>query len=322
MPRRLASLAAITTLALGVSCHLAHESRASETLDHPATVLGEHVTKLAVCPAPTRPGANYVVADDEDVLCRFGSDEPSFSGAHPSELRLVVWNLYKGAKEGLAEDAARLLASSDLALFQEVMIGEPWDHFFAKREGMGFLGARTFYYSDGSSTGVALGSRHPFAEAGWLRSADGEPFTGTPKMSLWGKIQGPGTQTTLVISVHMINFVLGMAPFENQLAGISRVIEQHEGPVIVGGDFNTWRQARLDALEKVMRLHGLTETEMTDGTNLLALDHLYVRGLHVKSQVAARDITSSDHFPILATLVPCGREVGVPCPVTEPYQAM
>lgn len=94
---------------------------------------------------------------------------------------------------------------------------------------------------------------------------------------------------------------------------------QHDGPIIMAGDFNTWSDARLtlvDSLARTLRLEEITGFQRgrkTGDLDLallnwvfgvdqeLPLDRVYRRGFAAASaQVLPND--SSDHRPVLVTL--------------------
>ncbi len=52
-----------------------------------------------------------------------------------------------------------------------------------------------------------------------------------------------------MVNFHGVNFSFGVTDFQKQIDQITRVLAIHEGPVIVSGDFNTWRKTRLEIIE-------------------------------------------------------------------------
>src|SRR5210317_1589891 len=86
-----------------------------------------------------------------------------------------------------------------------------------------------------------------------------EPWFGTRKATLITEYALSGTQQTLlVVNIHGINFALGISDLENQFAQARAVIEEHDGPVVFSGDFNTWRSQRAQVLEDMLEALGLT----------------------------------------------------------------
>jgi endonuclease/exonuclease/phosphatase (EEP) superfamily protein YafD len=142
----------------------------------------------------------------------------------------------------------------------------------------------------------------------------------TPKVSLITEYPLPNGKTLLAVNVHLLNFE-SWEPFmlRSQLEDLERVMAQHEGPMIMAGDFNTWSEVRLalvDDLARKLQLEEITgfpsgrKTGDLDSALLhwvfgvqpeLPLDRVYSRGFEAVSvKVLPND--SSDHRPVLVTL--------------------
>jgi endonuclease/exonuclease/phosphatase (EEP) superfamily protein YafD len=86
--------------------------------------------------------------------------------------------------------------------------------------------------------------------------------------------------------------------------GVVEALSQHDGPIILAGDLNTWTDERVAALQNVGQKLGLTEIPFESGRSRFLgheLDHILVRGLTVES-AAAIAVKSSDHNPVTAVL--------------------
>lgn len=107
----------------------------------------------------------------------------------------------------------------------------------------------------------------------------------------------------LVVNLHAVNFELGMATFREQLNDLTALIHRHQGPVILGGDFNTWSDKRAFWLNKLVGELGLQEAIPVPDLRRTAfgrpLDHLYYRNLDLV-EVSSPATYASDHNPILA----------------------
>ena len=112
-------------------------------------------------------------------------------------------------------------------------------------------------------------------------------------------------ETLLVINLHGVNFSMGLGALEAQLDEASHIIEQHHGPVIMSGDFNTWRRGRQDLVEDLMATHELHQVEFDADYRKRflgwPLDHILVRGLEA-THATTHDLASSDHNPMLVRL--------------------
>ena len=78
----------------------------------------------------------------------------------------------------------------------------------------------------------------------------------------------------------------------------------HEGPVIFGGDLNTWSDRRQATLIDLADALGLTPVSFSPDHRTSRfgrpLDHLYVRGLTWQSSETV-PVETSDHNPLIVT---------------------
>ena len=79
----------------------------------------------------------------------------------------------------------------------------------------------------------------------------------------------------------------------------------HDGPVILSGDFNTWRKKRLRIVESLAFDLGLEAMSFQEDHRKTVfgqmLDHIYVRSLTPES-TDTYNVSSSDHNPLSAEL--------------------
>jgi len=113
------------------------------------------------------------------------------------------------------------------------------------------------------------------------------------------------TQTLAVANVHAINFSLSLDTYRAQLTALADVLAEHDGPIVLGGDLNTWTDSRAQVVREIAGRLGLVEaTHAEDGRTLFLgnqVDHVLVRGLEVVASKAMA-VTSSDHNPVEAVL--------------------
>ena len=133
-----------------------------------------------------------------------------------------------------------------------------------------------------------------------------EPWLGTPKATSISRYSLDGLeQTLLVVNLHAVNFALGSEDLERQMRDASALIEQHRGPVIFSGDFNTWSDKRMQIVSTIMTELQLQPLSFPQDHRIqvfgLHLDHIFVRGLRVVES-GSGSVESSDHNPIFATL--------------------
>ncbi|MFM5463399.1 endonuclease/exonuclease/phosphatase family protein [Aeromonas simiae] len=220
--------------------------------------------------------------------------------ALPQEFSLTVWNLFKGQRKDWLEGMERFVKERDLVLLQETRTSPEllqWlrqDHYEWQQ-----LQAFT---QGSSSFGVMTASKTPQAFVCGVRSP--EPFIRIPKSGLVSlyPLQGD-PDGVMVINLHAVNFELGMAGFREQLRELTALVHQHQGPVILAGDFNTWSDKRQRWIDDLVSDLSLSEAIPAPDLRRTAfgrpLDHLYYRNLDLV-EVSAPQTTASDHNPILA----------------------
>jgi endonuclease/exonuclease/phosphatase (EEP) superfamily protein YafD len=233
-------------------------------------------------------------------------------------LTIVTWNTQKLHDPEIVQDLSNLIGrhKPDLLFLQEVKI----DQLKLDKMGGHFANAWSYPWPGGTTVGVlTLSDSTPIniqsVETEWR-----EFFITTPKVSLITEYPLPNGSTLLAVNVHLMNFE-SWEPFmlRAQLRDLELIMAQHEGPIIMAGDFNTWSEVRLalvDDLARRLQLEEVTgfphgrKTGDLDSTLLhwvfgihpeLPLDRVYSRGFEAASvQVLPND--SSDHRPVLATL--------------------
>lgn len=230
------------------------------------------------------------------VITRDRSQGDALAG---DRIRLLVWNVHKGSDDEWIGDFRTMAADSDLVLLQEAhlhdeftsgLVGLPrWDLVQAWRWRRAPTGVLTA--SDATPLSVrALEAR--------------EPLLRTDKSALVTEYRLAGSaQSLLVANVHAINFTVDTKAFRAQLAAVAGLLAAHDGPAILSGDLNTWRDARRQIVQELVAQLQLQEVAF-DGPRKqfgrFPLDHVYYRGLELLSaEVPA--VGSSDHNPLFVT---------------------
>jgi len=218
----------------------------------------------------------------------------------PRHLRILNWNIAKGLHSGWRQDLERLSHNVDLALIQEARLE---DNLPELLEGYSWAFAPGFQTRRLTSGVLTLCRAQTLCH---LPHRHREPLIRTPKAALITEYQLLDTEQTLkVANIHAINFAPGTRHFQTQLETVYHALKDHGGPLIVSGDFNTWRpqrQAVLSALAEALHLRDLPYQEDCRRQAFgQALDHILYRGLeYVSCRVSP--VASSDHNPIRATL--------------------
>lgn len=262
------------------------------------------LTQLAAC-------AHRPVAEDPGIAMQY-SNEVLNCGAliasasetvgdelDASNIRVFNWNVQKTREAGWRDDFETIAGEAHLVMFQEASLRE---ETIAEVDASRHWSFAPGYRRWGEVTGVmTLSSIKPLTQCSFVHY---EPLLGTPKATGVTQYALTGTDETLiVVNVHAVNFSLGLGAFDEQFAEISDLLTLHSGPVILSGDFNTWRPKRTRIVESLASEHGLTPVDFANDHRVRflgnVLDHIYVRGL---DPVAANTevVETSDHNPMSA----------------------
>ena len=223
------------------------------------------------------------------------------SGLDPARIRVLSWNIQKSSNSGWEQDLRQLAFPSDLILLQEARLQAD---LMPVLENQSFGTFAPGYTTDTQDTGVMTLSTIGANSHCSLQHQ--EPWLRTPKATSVSYYKIDHNLTSLlVVNLHAVNFTFTAASLAAQLGDIASLIENHAGPVVYGGDFNTWSDARKEALNHSIAGLKLQKVGFTEDKRIRvlgnALDHLLVRGLQVlESQTYP--VSSSDHNPISVTL--------------------
>ncbi|UXN35548.1 endonuclease/exonuclease/phosphatase family protein [Avibacterium paragallinarum] len=217
------------------------------------------------------------------------------------DFRLLVWNMHKGQDRGWQEQLKTLAEGKDFLFLQEVSSGQHLDSQFSSQFPTA-LYTSSFAYL-GQQSGVDLLSR--FTPRFYCAGASVEPWIRIPKVGNAMAFPLVDGQRLLIINVHLVNFEWNPTHYQQQLTAMFQLLQAHQGPIILAGDFNAWNRGRIDLIQKLTALYGLTPVKFQPDDRLRffsnPLDWVFVRGFKVKN---ARTIktTSSDHNPLLVEL--------------------
>jgi endonuclease/exonuclease/phosphatase (EEP) superfamily protein YafD len=223
------------------------------------------------------------------------------------DIKILLWNVYKCRKNGWRDDFIKLVNGKDLILLQEAILNSPLDFHFNESLKHQWIMARSFRnVKTNIETGVKTGATVTAKEHYFSVSKYCEPISKTKKMLL-ATVYPLDTsgQSLLVINCHIINFVF-FNKFRTHLEQVFQNLENHDGPILLAGDFNTWNMKRLKYFNELTKSFSLAEVKMMRQPRLnhlfKHLDHIYCRGLEVIEAHVHTDIHSSDHYPISLSL--------------------
>jgi endonuclease/exonuclease/phosphatase (EEP) superfamily protein YafD len=217
----------------------------------------------------------------------------------PAEINLLIWNTHKGQDADWLEELAALSLDQDLLVLQEAFLEDGLRDFLLSQT-LSWDLATTFMRFR-TETGVMTAS--PVTPASACVQRTMEPLLSLPKSTLISRYPLKGsTETLLVGNIHAVNFTLGTAAFQSQLDRLASMLDEHDGPMIVAGDFNNWSQSRSEVLDEVLVETRLMRKVTFNGKSPRTIlgrtvDHVYYRGLTVvEGRVLEAD--TSDHDPI------------------------
>jgi len=225
----------------------------------------------------------------------------------PSNIEVLVWNVYKGDRLEWAMDFDQLTKSKDILLLQEGMLNRKMKDQFMVLPWFEFHFATSFIDNKlgAVGTGVVTASEAKSVETVWQRSYYREPMIKTPKMTLFTKYGLEGLKKKVLVgNIHGINFVKAYK-LRHMLDKAAEHIRGHKGPVIFGGDFNTWTKTKLNNMNAVFKKLGMRAVKFKDDNRKRfrghILDHVWVRRFKVLSSLAPK-VNGSDHNPMIVKL--------------------
>ncbi len=219
-------------------------------------------------------------------------------GFSPERITLLNWNIYKGSLPGWESDFLSLSEGKDIIFLQEASLDERLQEVLQQRNLYWTLN-NAFSYN-GNATGVLLAStRKTLASCGQRTR---EPLIGIPKTILIARYAIDNSeQDLLVVNVHGINITLGTGSYQNQFDSLEAIVQSHNGPLILAGDFNNWSDGRSAIIVKLINRLSLQAVSF-DGERRVKfwgepVDHILYRGLKPLNR-EVHLVESSDHNPI------------------------
>ncbi len=230
-----------------------------------------------------------------------GNDRSAHDELDSGNIRLLNWNIQKGGDPRWTIDLATFQGDPDLMIFQEAALSsnawgvETADQYHSFSPG---------YRTRRSLTGVmTVSATKPLTQCNFVSV---EPWIRTRKATVITEYGLTDTdQTLLVVNIHGVSFTFGTRVFQEQIRKAQSVLDAHTGPILLSGDFNTWRQRRTEVLLEMTDTVGLETIDYDKDHRKRVfghpLDHIYVRGLEVL-EATTREVESSDHNPMSARL--------------------
>jgi len=222
--------------------------------------------------------------------------EPALS-LDPENISLLNWNIFKGQRDNWQRDLHSFIHERDIVTIQEAHLSDELESILAQHDYEWTLNA-AFHLNDKPS-GVMTASRIPAIDTCGMQHI--EPLIRTPKTTLLSYYPIEGLDDTLLVAnIHGINFTLGISAYSQQIAHLFEMVYEHDGPVMIAGDFNTWSQARMALILDHAESAGMSSLDYTNHNRSSmfgnALDHVFYRGLEPLEH-HSWDVETSDHNP-------------------------
>ena len=217
------------------------------------------------------------------------------------DIRLVNWNIQKGDDPQWTTDLATSESDPDLMVLQEVPFNSnAWGAVSANQ----YRSFSPGYRTSRALTGVmTVSTAKPLTQCNLVSV---EPWIRSPKATViteYGLTDSH--QTLLVVNIHAVNFTFGIHDFQKQIRQALSVLNDHAGPILLSGDFNTWHRWRSEILNEITDNLGLEVIDYDEDHRKRfmgqPLDHIYVRGLEVL-EATTHEVDSSDHNPMSVRL--------------------
>ena len=212
-----------------------------------------------------------------------------------SRFHLITWNVHKGQDTGWQEDLERLSKQADFVLLQEATQHQNLSTFSTA------LFVSSFSFNELLSGVKTFTQTQPEWYCG---GGVAEPIIQIPKVASVMNLPLEKGNSLLLINVHLINFEWGISAYQAQLEQLFYFIENHQGPIIMAGDFNAWNEERLNLVNNLIKKYGLDSVALSQDERVrflgYPLDYIFTRGVKVVS-ATSEVVTSSDHNPLLMT---------------------
>lgn len=215
------------------------------------------------------------------------------------QLEVLVWNIYKQNRPNWQSELTQYTQSSQLVLLQEASLTPEFIRWI-KDTGLVALHVDAFKAFNVPAGVSTLSHSAPLFSCAYTEK---EPWIRLPKSGLYSLYPLSNGQKLAVVNLHAINFTYGTKDYFEQIKALIGRLHDHDGPVIIAGDFNSWSAARLKALKKNLHKINVEEAQFAPDNrklfiNVFPLDHLFYRGLTLES-AKAPVTTASDHNPLI-----------------------
>ena len=279
---------------------------------HPNPIRARNIAAILCLVALAGCGLKTGYAPAEVTVHRGAAPAPV--PAPRDSIRVVSWNIQYGENvvEAISEIQANDdLAAADIILLQEM--GPEGVRHIAEELGMHHIyGAAAVHPHHKKLFGNAVLSRWPIIGDQVLILPHETILTGHRRIAVAADID-LGETTMRAISIHTATVVMNQDNRIDQAKAVRDTLGGFEGPVILGGDFNTISEYEGTLLRQVMRRLRLKPVRLPEGPTIAnkykkvpgsvpVLDHIFCKEFVPGSRGVDRTALASDHYPIWAVL--------------------
>jgi len=238
---------------------------------------------------------------EEQLSLQCYNNEQSAVLDEDNRINRLVWNIYKQNRDTWRSRLDQYAQGKQLVLLQEASMTPQLKEWISKGKWFGSQ-VDAFQAFDTTAGVLNLSLDSPSKACAYTEL---EPWLRLPKSALYALYPLSNGQQLAVVNIHAVNFTYGTEEYHRQLKVLVDELSQHQGPVIVAGDFNSWSEQRLKVMSESLSAVGLKEVNYTSDNRTqfitgLPLDHVFYRGLKLeKAEAPISD--ASDHNPILVT---------------------
>ncbi|MCB1196768.1 MAG: endonuclease/exonuclease/phosphatase family protein [Deltaproteobacteria bacterium] len=216
----------------------------------------------------------------------------------------LVWNTNKINAEVVIDTMGSIKQVPAFSFLQEVSVSLDDQYPFSYFDHYQWTMAKNLYLPQKKKfSGVKTGSIYVSNTSQVWHSKNKEPLIYIPKPAV-ASYHPVGNQQfeLLTVNVHMLNMI-NTQRFLHELESLYAIIDQHQGSVVLAGDFNTWSKRKMSALLDFSHNLGLSEVAFgPDNIHRLSkrqLSFVFTRGILVHQTQVLTSVTASDHYPLL-----------------------
>lgn len=219
-------------------------------------------------------------------------------GIDPLAFSILSWNSHRSAHEKWNTDLISYGSRADIILLQEAALGLVLDTQLDLSANQWLMASA--FNLDGQEIGVMSASR--VSPLDYCMTKELEPLIRIPKIGLAAAYPLAGLDMQLlVVNIHVVNFTIDTIAVQHQIEALEDIVRNHDGPVIVAGDFNTWSDKRESLVHDKMVELGLNAVSFDPDHRVSFFNHkvdgVYFRGLEVTRSLS-HQVESSDHNPL------------------------